>query len=121
MQYLIQHKLILILVVVVVLGGAGYAVMGGGAPETATLTTSVPVSGPEAGLVETLLALRAVKLEGTIFTEPAFLQLQDYSTQIVPEPVGRANPFAPLGKGAAPTASSTKGAAIFKAPAGGAR
>lgn len=118
MNMLLQHKSLLILAGVALLGGAWYVMSG--SPTTPSLITTAAATGPEAGLVETLLALRAVKLDGTIFTEPAFLQLQDYSTQIVPEPVGRANPFAPLGASAAPTASSTKGAEIFKTGQGGA-
>jgi hypothetical protein len=53
-------------------------------------------------LVATLLQLRAVTLDGAIFQDPAFQSLRDFGIQIVPEPVGRENPFAPLPASAAP-------------------
>lgn len=59
-------------------------------------TENVIDNGPEQELVSTLLALRAVKLDAAIFSDPAFMSLKDFSTQIVPEPVGRPNPFAPV-------------------------
>ena len=52
-------------------------------------------------LVTTLLQLRAVTLDGAIFEDPAFRGLRDFGIQIVPEPVGRPNPFAPLPASAA--------------------
>jgi hypothetical protein len=64
------------------------------------LTSDTPANAAGQELVETLLQLRAVKLDGTIFNEPAFMSLQDYSQPIIQEPVGRENPFAPLDAGA---------------------
>ena len=50
----------------------------------------------DSDVVTILLQLRAVSLSGTIFSDAAFTSLKDFGSQIVPEPVGRANPFAPL-------------------------
>ena len=63
---------------------------------SSALTTDMP-AGPGQDVVDTLLTLRSIKLDGAIFSESAFTSLHDFSTQIVPEPVGRPNPFAPLG------------------------
>ena len=41
---------------------------------------------PEAGVVDTLLQLRAVSLSGMIFSDPAFARLQVFGTQIIPHP-----------------------------------
>lgn len=72
---------------------------------TEDLTTS---SGADKDVVETLLQLRAITLSGTIFSDPAFVALKDNGTQIVPEPVGRENPFLPLpGMTQAPTQTAT--------------
>ena len=63
------------------------------------LLTAEDTSGSilsDRGIVDTLLQLRAVSLSGTIFSDPAFASLQDFGTQIVPEPIGRPNPFAPF-------------------------
>lgn len=61
----------------------------------------------ERGIVETLLQLRSVSLSGTIFSDPAFIYLRDFGTQIVSEPVGRPNPFAPLSLRPAPATTTT--------------
>ncbi len=69
--------------------------------QTTDLTTASAVDGD---LVATLLQLRAVSLSGTIFTDPAFMSLKDNGKEIIPEPVGRQNPFAPLNAAAAVSA-----------------
>ncbi len=70
----------------------------GETPSNSLIETQNPsdVSPVERSLVDTLLQLRAVSLSGTIFSDPAFMSLQDFGTQVIPEPVGRANPFAPI-------------------------
>jgi len=64
--------------------------------ESLLTTESMETGSVDSTLVDTLLTLRAVSLSGTIFSEPAFAALQDFGTQIVAEPVGRENPFAPI-------------------------
>lgn len=54
------------------------------------------VSAEERAILDTLFQLRAIELAGTIFTNPAFTALRDFRTEIVAEPIGRRNPFAPL-------------------------
>jgi len=100
MQWILQHKLIFLIVILLVVFGVWYG-LSQSAPAAPLLTNSAPTGSPSADsadqqLVSTLLALRAVTLNGNIFSDPAFLSLQDFSTTIVPEPVGRDNPFAPL-------------------------
>ena len=95
-----------------VAGAAWYGLTSPSSTKT-TLVTTTANNAPGQDLVETLLALRAVKLDGTIFTEPAFTGLTDFSTPIIPEPVGRPNPFAPLVFTS--SASSVQQAAIFSA------
>lgn len=70
-------------------------------------TEDLTASGVQNDVVTTLLQLRAVSLSGTIFTDPVFGSLQDFGSAIVPEPVGRPNPFAPLGQNAANSTTST--------------
>ncbi|OGG57433.1 hypothetical protein A2853_03660 [Candidatus Kaiserbacteria bacterium RIFCSPHIGHO2_01_FULL_55_17] len=80
-------------------------------PSDSLLTTERVEGGPaDKALVDTLLQLRSVTLSGTIFSDPAFILLQDFGTQIIPEPIGRPNPFAPLGVSAT---SSTVGNKLF--------
>ena len=46
---------------------------------------------------QALLKIEQIKLERAIFDNPIFSSLEDRSQQIVDEPIGRTNPFAPLG------------------------
>lgn len=100
-----QNKWLVILGAVVIAGGVWWGLMGGTQSDD-TLTTAGLSSPTQDAVVQTLLALRAVKLDGTIFSDPAFLSLEDFSTQIVPEPVGRDNPFAPTSRGATSTGTA---------------
>ena len=115
MSFFTQHKLVAIILILVVLLGAWYALSGSSTPAPALTTT--PVAGASTAdqtLIATLLQLRSVKLDGTIFGDPAFTALQDFSTPIVPEPVGRPNPFAPLQSSvAAPPVGSVQNGQIF--------
>lgn len=114
MQWIKQHKMLFIGVVAVVALVAWYGLTQNAAPEPllTTVTPSGSGSPTEASadqeLVATLLTLRAVTLSGTIFQDPAFMSLRDFGTTIVAEPVGRPNPFAPLGASAtSPAPTST--------------
>jgi hypothetical protein len=53
-------------------------------------------------LIALLLQLRSIRLDTAIFNDPAFRSLQDFSQALVPEAIGRTNPFAPLGARLAP-------------------
>ena len=104
MQWIKKNMFIIIILVIVVVGGVWYGMSGGGAQNEQLLTTDVvgdsgspTEDAVDRDLVETLLTLRAITLSGTIFADPAFKSLQDFGTTIVPEPVGRPNPFAPVG------------------------
>ena len=98
MKTILQYKFIIIGGALVIAVIAWYVLSP--TPENTDLASTPAPAGTtpaEAGIVPTLLTLRSVKLDGTIFSEPAFQHLKDFSTEIVPEPVGRSNPFAPLG------------------------
>lgn len=45
-----------------------------------------------------LAELKSVRLDESIFSDPMFQSLLDTSVELNPEPKGRPNPFAPLGK-----------------------
>lgn len=115
MSFISQHKLIIIIAVAVVALGVWYG-LSGSAPSSPLITTTPIQGGADQELVSTLLALRAVKLDGTIFTDATFVDLRDFSTQIIPEPVGRPNPFAPISSGATTSASSAHDAELFTPP-----
>jgi glucose-6-phosphate isomerase len=56
---------------------------------------------PEAAVVSArilnlLNQIKSLKIDTTLFTDPAYQTLVDYSVQIPPVDVGRPNPFAPI-------------------------
>jgi hypothetical protein len=109
-----KNKGIIIGVVLVLAVAAWYLMTSNGSQADLTTTqTDTDLSGPGAQIVQTLLSLQAVSLDGTIFSDPAFASLQDLTTAIVPEPVGRPDPFAPI-SGSVPSAPSAGSASIFK-------
>ena len=92
-SFLTRNALVVVIAGVLIAGGIWYTFSGGS--ETETLVTESAGGTAESEVVDTLLALRAVSLSGTIFSDPAFKTLRDFGTQIVPEPIGRPNPFGP--------------------------
>jgi hypothetical protein len=68
------------------------------APSDTLLTqTSANTSKMGAEVLSALNQLKILKLDGSIFQDKIFLSLQDTSISLTPEPVGRINPFSPIG------------------------
>ena len=114
MSFITQHKFVVLLAGIAIAGVAWWGLSGSSAPANLT-TDNVQESqiAGDRGIVQTLLTLRAVKLDGAIFSDPAFLSLKDFSTDIVNEPVGRPDPFAPLQSSAQATTTTTKSTSLF--------
>lgn len=68
-------------------------------PEEQTLSAQNTSDAPvvDQDLISLLLTLRSIKLDEKIFSDTAFRSLEDFSKELIAEPVGRNNPFAPLG------------------------
>ncbi|HEY4522615.1 MAG TPA: hypothetical protein VJH91_03225 [Candidatus Paceibacterota bacterium] len=102
MTWIKQHIFIFVGLVALIVAGVWYG-LSSDTSAPPLLTTETVVSGTLAEanadqeIVASLLALRAVSLSGTIFLDPAFMSLKDFSTPLINEPWGRENPFAPLG------------------------
>lgn len=47
-------------------------------------------------LLTLLGSIKQISLDGTVFENPIFKSLEDFSKPLSPEPIGRPNPFAPL-------------------------
>jgi hypothetical protein len=75
---------------------------------------SAGINTDGAQVLALLNRLKAIKLNGQIFSDPNFLTLQDWSVDIAPQPVGRANPYLQA-SGAASAAGSTTKVALPKA------
>ncbi len=94
-----KYKNLLLFIGIVAVLFIGYSVFFGN-KETEVLTraqatdTGESVVGRE--LLSTLLELRSITLDEKIFGDEVFRTLVDFSQPILPLPVGRENPFAPL-------------------------
>jgi hypothetical protein len=115
MMALLRNKFVIIGIVVVVLFGAWYGLTSSSVPASVLSTTTPDTDAGDETIVTTLVQLQAITLSGAIFSNPAFASLQDYTTAIQPEPVGRTDPFAPLPAQSTPTVGSSKSAQIFQA------
>jgi len=62
----------------------------------AALTASDNSTALSQNLLVTLQNLHTIKLDNSIFSDPAFQSLTDFGVVIPPEAVGRRNPFLPL-------------------------
>ena len=100
MNFVCKHKVIIVLVLLISAAFAwyGFSDRSGNAPLLTSEQLNPVTEAAEKGLVEALITLRSIALTGTIFSDPAFLNLQDFGTQIVPEPISRRDPFAPLSR-----------------------
>ena len=117
MNILSNNKLVMAAAAVVIAGAIWYGFSGGTSSGTLLGTESATsaVNAENKDIVETLLILRSVELSGTIFSSNIFRGLQDFSTEITQEPVGRTDPFAPLT--ASPVAPASKPASKSQPPA----
>lgn len=101
MMDIIRHNKIVIIILSLMIGFVGWYTLSRDPAADDLLVTedfTSAASEAERDLVATLLELRSVSLDNTLFEDPAFRSLVDFGIEIVPEPVGRNNPFAPLGR-----------------------
>lgn len=109
-----------------IIAGALWYGFSGSSTNAPVLGTTSPATGgtvneEDKDIVTTLLQLRSVTLTGTIFASQVFHGLQDFSTDIMQEPVGRVDPFSPLPSGGSQTASvsgtnNNAGTSLFNKP-----
>lgn len=69
-------------------------------PETLPADASGAATQAGGELLTLLADMRTIRLDESLFSDPAFQELQDFSVALRSEPKGRPNPFAPLGKDA---------------------
>ena len=103
MKLLVQYRNVVFVLAAVVIAFALYTYFFPGGGNNAVLSEEEVVPAEEAtnqDLITLLLQLRSITLDGKIFSDPVFKSLADFGQELVPEPVGRTNPFAPLGASA---------------------
>lgn len=94
-DFLRNNKLILGGALIVIVAVMWY-ILAGNSNEPILQAEPATEFSTDRELVTTLLELREITLSGVIFADPVFQGLKDIGTEIVQEPVGRPNPFAPL-------------------------
>jgi len=93
-----KFKTVIIVVLVIAIAFVVYSYFFAKPAEPVLSTQEVSaVPSVDQDLIAILLQLKSIKLDDAIFSDPAFKSLQDFSQELVQEPVGRNNPFAPLG------------------------
>lgn len=66
-------------------------------PSSGTIDTNSESSQMGQALLITLAGLNTIRLDGSIFADPAFISLTDFGVTIPPQQAGRRNPFLPIG------------------------
>jgi len=98
MQFFTQNKTSIIAAIVLSLVLYGYfAFFRGPAAADLLILEDNPALDASQTLLLTINSLNTIKLDNSIFSDPVFLSLSNFGVQIPAEPVGRRNPFAPVG------------------------
>lgn len=103
-----KYKKVIIVALVLILGFIVWSIFIKEDPEidsfvTSEQATEVNQLGEE--IIRTLNKIDALELDTSVFNNPLFLRLTDYSKPIEIESVGRRNPFEPLGSGGSNSSS----------------
>lgn len=101
-----EKKDVVIIAAVILLAAGLLWYFYGGRREPAPLSAPPDILRPGSGLSEEVSSgadvltilndLRAISLDKSLWSDPTFLSLTSFETRLVPEPVSRPNPFAPL-------------------------
>jgi len=113
MDWILKHKLMAILIAIAISAGAWYFLSGSSPSPVLSDTNTNAVPAGAQDLVSSLLALRSVSLNESIFSDPSFQALQDFTTPVQAEPIGRDDPFSSLTVPTQPAAGATGAAQIF--------
>ena len=100
MQFISRYKTVIIIAVIIIVAFIGYSYFFTGntnAPALASEDVTNQNAAVDADLISLLLTLKGINLDDSIFGDPAFQSLTDFGKDLIPEPVGRSNPFAPIG------------------------
>ena len=108
-----KSNVVPIVILVIILGVIGYFYISNRNSNELLLQVQTKDSSEIIGkdLLAALSRLNAIKLDDKLFRDPMFNSLQDFSVEIVAQPVGRDNPFLPIGS----TGTSTSGTSLKKA------
>lgn len=97
MDFFKKNKILLGVILVAFVGLVGYLNFFSGAPSGELLASTEEASPLSSDLLSVLSNLHTIKLDESIFSDPAFQSLTNFGVELPPENVGRRNPFLPLG------------------------
>ena len=102
-------KKLIIPFIVIVLAFVLYTVFIKKDGSTSLLKKESPTNGDVLGaeIIKAINQISTLKLDRSIFSDPIFKTLIDRSEELTPEPIGRVNPFAPIGSTGATPATTT--------------
>ena len=105
---------IIVLILIVGLAAGGYMYFSRGSASgplvvSDTAPQSEALAATRQGILDNIEAVKSIKLDTTILTDPAFLRLQKVIRPPVEDPgVGRPNPFLPYKAKAVPAAPAAR-------------
>lgn len=86
---------------IVIFSALAYFFFAPAAPQSSSLLQAEKDSDPDSSasanrILSLLNQVESLRIDATLFQNPAYLSLIDYTVDIPETPVGRPNPFAPL-------------------------
>ena len=98
MHFSRKNILTLLAALVVLAGGFYYFFFYTNSGDQTVLSGSAPASEAEISFITLVSKLGPIEFDTRILDDPRFKGLIDIRTEVVPEPKGRTDPFAPLGR-----------------------
>lgn len=114
-----MNKKLVLIIGLVIMAGVGYGIFVSSrtTPEASTRqVVGEPGSTGQSGaqttavgreFVTQLLAIQSIRFNLDFFNDPVFRNMQDFSQIIEKQPIGRPNPFAPIGDFGTPVSGGT--------------
>jgi hypothetical protein len=92
------NKNIVLLIALVVVAAVGFFLFSGSSDTPITTVQAGGAGGVGQELVIELNRLKALQnIDTSIFKDSSYVSLQDFTQSVVVQPLGRVNPFAPVG------------------------
>jgi hypothetical protein len=94
----LTSTVIIVIVVAVALIAYFYYKGSGSSSQSSSLLSQTSTDSSMIGnqILGLLNQIQSLRIDSTLFTDPGYQTLRDFSVAIPPENVGRSNPFAPL-------------------------
>ncbi len=103
----LKSSLIIVAIIVIALIAYFYYKGNGSSSNSTSLLTQTSTDSSIIGsqILGLLNQIQSLRIDASLFADPGYQTLRDFSVAIPPENVGRTNPFAPLPGAPAPAAS----------------